>query len=103
MALDPAIPTVASAAALAIPDSPIRRATDQTIMLGVTGTADITSISAMRAGTRLVLIFTGTAAVNGVVDGGNLKLVAAFAYTPDDALELISDGVNWYELGRNAN
>lgn len=69
----------------------------------VTGTADITSITAAPAGTRITLLFSGTAATNGVVDGSNLKLASTFAYTPDDTLSLISDGTNWYELGRSVN
>ena len=103
MALDPAIPTVASAAALVIPESAFRRFGNDNVMIGVTGTADITSIGIMKAGYRLTLIFTGTAAVTGVTDGSNLKIAGNFAYSPDDTLELVSDGVNWYELGRSAN
>lgn len=69
----------------------------------ITGTADITSITACPAGTRIVLIFAGNAATNGVVDGSNLKLAGNFAYTADDTLELVCDGTNWFEIGRSAN
>lgn len=103
MALDAQVPVVASAAALTLPDSPLRRAGDQFLVFGVSGTANITSITAMRPGTCALLVFTGTAAAAGVVDGSNLKLTADFAYSPDDALMIVCDGTNWYELGRNAN
>jgi hypothetical protein len=102
MALSSQVPTIASAATLTIPDSPNRRFNDETIAIGVTGTADITSITAMRYGTRLLLIFTGTAATNGVVDGSNLAIAGNFAYTPDDTLELWCDGVTWYQIGGRA-
>lgn len=69
----------------------------------VTGTADITSITASWPGRIVTLLFSGTAATNGVVDGSNLKLAGNLAYTPDDALTLRCDGTNWYEVARSAN
>lgn len=71
----------------------------------ITGTADITSITATTEDTGRVvwLLFTGTAATNGVVDGSNLKLSANLLYTPDDTLSLLCDGTNWYEVGRSVN
>lgn len=69
----------------------------------ITGTADITGITASYAGREVTLKFAGTAATNGVVDGSNLKLAGNFGYTPDDAIRLTCDGTNWYEVSRSAN
>jgi len=68
----------------------------------VTGTADITTITAGNSnkGRTITLLFSGTAATNGVVDGSNIKLVGNFAYSPDDTLTLYSNGTNWYEISR---
>lgn len=66
----------------------------------VTGTAQITSITARPAGTVLVLTHTST---DTVVDGSNLVLAGNFNATANDALILISDGTNWIELSRSAN
>jgi len=97
------MPTVASTAALVLPGTGSRLRPDEVICL-VSGTADITSISAVgESGTKATLIFTGTKATNGVVDGSNLKLNATFAYSPDDTLSLVCDGTNWYQTGSSAN
>lgn len=69
----------------------------------ITGTADITSILASWPGRVVTIKFAGNAATNGVVDGGNLKLAGNFAYTADDTMQLICDGINWYEVSRSAN
>jgi hypothetical protein len=70
----------------------------------VSGTADVTSVTATGYGGRTVtLVFTGTAATNGLVDGSNLKLSANLAYTPNDAITLVCDGTNWYETGRSVS
>lgn len=68
----------------------------------ITGTAKQTSIvtSAAQAGRRVTLIMSST---DTVVAGSNLKIVADFNGTTNDALILISDGTNWIELGRNVN
>lgn len=92
---DPAI-SVASTATMAIPDGIGEFYT-------VTGTADITSITASWRGRRVTLLFSGTAATNGVVDGSNLKLASTLAYTPDDTITLVCDGTNWYETARSVN
>lgn len=86
--------SVASAAALTLPEGRF---------VTVTGTADITSITATQAGRVVTLKFSGTAATNGVVDGSNLKLNGNFLYTPDDTLTLGCDGTNWFEIGRSVN
>ncbi len=46
----------------------------------------------------IYLQFTGTPTVT---DGGNLKLNGNLAASATDTLTLISDGVNWYEVGRS--
>lgn len=69
----------------------------------VTSTEDITSIVASYNDRIVTLKFSGTAATNGVVDGGNLKLTADFAFTPDDILTLVCDGTNWHEISRSIN
>ena len=71
----------------------------------VSGTADITSISVsyVDENTILYIMFTGTAATNGVVDGGNLKIEGNFAYSPDDILVIQRRGSNWHEISRSAN
>jgi hypothetical protein len=71
----------------------------------ITGTADISAITAMPRGTAITLKFNGTKATNGVVDGATINLSGAanFAYTPDDTLSLVCDGTNWYETGRGVN
>ena len=97
------LPTVASTAALVLP-APSSRVIKERVVCFVSGTADITSISATgEAGTIATLIFTGTKATNGVVDGSNLKLSATFAYTPDDTLTLVCDGTNWYQMSSSAS
>jgi hypothetical protein len=97
------LPTVDSTAALVLP-APSTRVIKERVICYVAGTADITSISATgEAGTVATLIFTGTKATNGVVDGSNLKLSATFAYSPDDTLTLVCDGTNWYQVGSSAN
>ena len=71
----------------------------------ITGTADITSITtaARDKGRIVTLLFSGTAAATGLTDGSNLKLSADLGYTPDDTITLISNGTNWYEMGRSVN
>jgi parallel beta-helix repeat protein len=69
----------------------------------ITGTADITSITASWPGRLVTLQFDGTAATSGLVDGSNLKLASTLAYTPDDTITLRCDGTNWHETGRSVN
>lgn len=69
----------------------------------ITGTADITSITARPAGTIVVLIFSGAAATTGLTDGSNLVLAGNFGYTANDTITLVSDGTNWIETGRSVN
>jgi hypothetical protein len=74
--------------------------------VAVSGSTTITQINGQTGqaraaeGQRLTLLFTGTLTVS---DGANLKLSAAFSATPDDILELVYTGGNWYEIGRSNN
>lgn len=64
----------------------------------VTGTTTITAITALAAGARVVLWFTG---VLTVAEGSTLKLLGDYVTQANDTLELISDGTNWYEVSRS--
>lgn len=66
----------------------------------ITGTTNITSITALSAGARLILNFEGALTVT---DGLNLKLNGNYVTTADDTLQLVSNGTNWYETARSAN
>ena len=68
----------------------------------ITGANAITSITtdSTEAGKVVTLIFSATATL---VDGSNLKLSAAAGGSADDTVILVSDGTNWYEIGRSAN
>ena len=90
-AMEPPALSVAAAAATTLPGSPL---------VAVTGNTNITSITAMRRGTTVTLLFTGTPTVT---DGGNLRLTGNFVASADGTLALVCDGTNWYEVSRSAN
>lgn len=87
-------------------------ASASTITLGeannvfITGTADIDSISVL-SGTRqfqiVTIVFGGSAATNGVVDGENLLLESSMGYLPTSTLVLQRRGDSFYELSRSNN
>ena len=87
---------VASASALPLPTGNV---------FHVSGTTSITSITttALSAGMTITLIFDGTLAGSGFVDGNNLKLAGNFAANADDTITLAYDGTNFYEVARAAN
>lgn len=87
-------PSVASAATIAIPSGASG--------VLVTGTTNITSVTAGYAGQIITLIFAG---VLTFTNGSNLKLAGAanFVTTLDDSITLICDGVNWLEIARAVN
>jgi hypothetical protein len=85
-------PTVASAAALTLPEY------SETIT--VSGTTTITSIVASHPGRRVTLLFSGALTVT---DGSNLKLDGNFVTAANSTLTLICDGTNWYETSKSAN
>lgn len=64
----------------------------------ITGTSAITSITAKSAGTIVFLQFDSTASL---VDGSNLILNGNFSGAAESTITLISDGTNWYEVGRS--
>lgn len=68
----------------------------------VTGTTAITSMVAtdIPAGQPLTLIFASTPTFT---DGNNLKIAGNLVATADDTITLISDGTNFYEIGRAVN
>jgi hypothetical protein len=69
-------------------------------IITVTGTTTITTISPSYSGRRVTLVFAG---IVTVTDGSNLRLAGNFVTTSDDALSLICDGTNWYEVSRSVN
>jgi hypothetical protein len=91
-----AVSNVASAANITIPAGAPE-------LVNITGTADISSITAGFAGQRVTLKFAGTAATTGLIDGSNLNLSGDLGYTPDDTITLVSDATDWYEVGRSVN
>lgn len=69
-------------------------------LIEVTGTTEIKKITASTAGR---VVFLKMKESVKFVDGENLKLAGNFEATADDILQLVCDGTNWYEVGRNAN
>ena len=75
---------------------------DNYLVHTISGTADIETIAAQTAGKLIVLLFSGTAATIGLVpETGNLELESGLLYAPGDAIALLSNGTDWYEIGRN--
>ena len=68
----------------------------------VTGTTAITSMVATEypVGQLLTLRFASTPTFT---DGNNLKIAGNLVATADDTITLISDGTNFYEVGRAVN
>lgn len=91
---NPFAASIASAATLALDG--------ESTVYTVTGTTGITAITpiAAYANKLVTLIFSG---ILTVTDGGNLKLAGNFTTSADDVLQLVSDGTNWFEVGRSAN
>lgn len=67
------------------------------------GNADITTLNATWAGHEITILFSGNAAVTGMVKGGNLLIASNFSYTTNDSIKLYCDGTNWIELSRSVN
>ena len=66
----------------------------------ITGTTNITSITASRAGHVVTLVFAG---ILTFTDGSNLKLAGSMTTSADDTITLICDGTNWCEISRSVN
>lgn len=66
----------------------------------VSGTTNITSVSASWPGRRVTLKFAG---ILTFTDGSNLKLAGDFVTSADDTITLVCNGTNWYEVSRSVN
>ena len=66
----------------------------------ITGTTNITGMTASWRGRRVTLVFEG---ILTFTDGNNLKLAGNLVTTADDTITLVSDGVNWNEISRSVN
>lgn len=66
----------------------------------ITGTTDITSVTASWHDRIVALKFAG---ILTFTDGGNLKLNNDFVTSADDIIFLWCDGTNWYEISRSSN
>lgn len=84
--------TVASTATLTLP-------VDKDFFI-ISGTNNITDITASWAGREVTLMFQ---AALTVVDGGNLKIAGNFVTSADDTISLVCDGTSWVEKSRAAN
>lgn len=66
----------------------------------ITGTTNITSITAGRTQQMVTLRFAGALTLT---KGSNLKIASNFVTTADDTITLVSDGTNWNEMCRSVN
>jgi hypothetical protein len=66
-----------------------------------TGATTITTFDDGSIGQEITVLFTN--ANTTISEAGNIKLSAAFTSSADDAMKLIYDGTNWYELSRSVN
>jgi hypothetical protein len=66
----------------------------------ITGTTNITSITASWIGREVLLTF-GLALT--VTDGSNLKLAGNFTTNGEDTMSLVCDGTDWFEISRSSN
>ncbi|HEY6731041.1 MAG TPA: right-handed parallel beta-helix repeat-containing protein [Solirubrobacterales bacterium] len=66
----------------------------------ITGTTNITSLTASWNGREVTLRFASTPTFT---DGSNLRLAGNLVATADDTITLICDGTNWYEAQRAVN
>lgn len=69
-------------------------------LVTVTGTTNISSITALGRGASVTLVFEDVLTVN---DGSNLVLNGNFVTTANDTLSLVCDGTNWIETSRSTN
>ena len=90
---EPAVPTVASASTITIPQG--------WEVAKISGTTSITTINAAgHAGRTVRLVFSDALTVT---DGSNLLLAGNFVTTANDVIVLSCDGSNWYENSRSVN
>lgn len=86
-----AAPVVASAATITLPAT--------MDLVSISGTTNITSITAGAVARRVTLKFTN-AAPGTVVKGSNLILKRDYTPIQNGILDIISDGTNWIEISR---
>lgn len=86
-----ATPSVESAATVTLPEG--------ADFVKVTGTTDITSITASWAGRVVQLHF---ADVLTFTNGSNLKIAGDLVTAADAMIEIVCDGTDWYEIGRSS-
>lgn len=84
--------SIASAATITLPDDPS--------FAVITGTTDITSVTAGNPGDRVTLQFED---ILTFTDGSNLKLSGDMTTSADDTITLVCDGTNWIEEARSTN
>ncbi len=89
---NPVNPTIASAATITVPH--------YADIATISGTTNITSVTATRPGHRITLVFSG---ILTFTDGSNLKLATNFTTAADATITLVCNGTNWYELSRSTN
>jgi hypothetical protein len=87
-----ATPTVASAATFTVPAG--------AEIVAVSGTVNITSVTAGHPNQRVTLIFQDALTFT---DGSNLTLAGNFVTTGGDTISLVCDGTTWYETSRSVN
>lgn len=85
---------VASAGVLALPVGNLFHVS------GITTITTLNTCDAANNGRFVSLIFDG---ILTLTDGSNLKLAGGFITTADDTIQLVCDGVNWYEMSRSVN
>lgn len=73
---------------------------DEGEYFNITGTNNITSVTASWIGRRVSLKFVD---ILTFTDGNNLKLAGNLTTSADDTISLVCDGTNWYETGRSVN
>lgn len=66
----------------------------------ITGTVNITSVTAGRRGRSIKLVFSG---VLTFVNGSNLNLSADLVTASQTTITLVGDGMDWFELSRSVN
>ena len=66
----------------------------------ITGTTNITSVTASLSGRQVTLKFNG---ILTFTDGSNLKIAGNLVTTADDTIAIVCDGTNWYEVSRSVN
>lgn len=91
----PSFNTIPSASTISI--------TSEVKVVQISGTADISNITGGSNSQEITLVFSGNAAANGVINGGNLRLAGNFPYTINSTLKLLKLGSNWLEVSRSLN